>query len=245
MCCSRRCTSTPSGWPPATTSSTLRTEVADAAGAPVCTALGTLVSEGRRMMRPARRLRRRRRRRRSCPPLTLPRDPRAAGPLRRRVRRLQPDPLERPGRHGRSGLPDVIAHGMLTMALAGRIVTDWVGDPGAVVEYGVRFTRPVVVPDDDAAPTGDHRRRRCARRRRRDRPDRHHRQVRRPDRARQGPGHRRARLNAAATRHRRCGRSPAAGDQLRSGLRSRSVLGGGQELAQAGHARRRSSSPSA
>jgi acyl dehydratase len=47
------------------------------------------------------------------------------------------------------GLPDVIAHGMLTMASAGRIVTDWVGDPGAVVEYGVRFTRPVVVPDDD------------------------------------------------------------------------------------------------
>lgn len=48
------------------------------------------------------------------------------------------------------GLPDVIAHGMLTMALGGRVVTDWVGDPGAVVEYGVRFTRPVVVPDDDA-----------------------------------------------------------------------------------------------
>jgi acyl dehydratase len=47
------------------------------------------------------------------------------------------------------GLPDVIAHGMLTMAEAGRVVTDWVGDPGAVVEYGVRFTRPVVVPDDD------------------------------------------------------------------------------------------------
>jgi acyl dehydratase len=47
------------------------------------------------------------------------------------------------------GLPDVIAHGMLTMASAGRIVTDWVGDPGAVVSYGVRMTRPVVVPDDD------------------------------------------------------------------------------------------------
>ncbi len=47
------------------------------------------------------------------------------------------------------GLPDVIAHGMLTMALAGRVVTDWVGDPAAVVEYGVRFTRPVVVPDDE------------------------------------------------------------------------------------------------
>jgi acyl dehydratase len=46
------------------------------------------------------------------------------------------------------GLPDVIAHGMFTMATAVRAVTDWVGDPGAVVEYGVRFTRPVVVPDD-------------------------------------------------------------------------------------------------
>jgi acyl dehydratase len=51
------------------------------------------------------------------------------------------------------GLPDVIAHGMLTMASAGRIVTDWVGDPAAVVEYGVRFTRPVVVPDDDTGAT--------------------------------------------------------------------------------------------
>ncbi|MEU1815525.1 MaoC family dehydratase [Streptomyces roseifaciens] len=47
------------------------------------------------------------------------------------------------------GLPDVIAHGMFTMAEAGRVVTDWVGDPGAVAEYGVRFTRPVVVPNDD------------------------------------------------------------------------------------------------
>ena len=47
------------------------------------------------------------------------------------------------------GLPDVIAHGMLTMALGGRLVTDWLGDPGAVVEYGVRFTRPVVVPNDE------------------------------------------------------------------------------------------------
>jgi acyl dehydratase len=48
------------------------------------------------------------------------------------------------------GLPNVIAHGMLTMALAGRVVTDWIGDPGALLEYGVRFTRPVVVPDDEA-----------------------------------------------------------------------------------------------
>ncbi|MER7051963.1 MaoC family dehydratase [Streptomyces sp. NPDC000351] len=47
------------------------------------------------------------------------------------------------------GLPDVIAHGMFTMAEAIRVVTDWIGDPAAVVEYGVRFTRPVVVPNDD------------------------------------------------------------------------------------------------
>ncbi|QEV19624.1 MaoC family dehydratase [Streptomyces alboniger] len=51
------------------------------------------------------------------------------------------------------GLPDVIAHGMLTMAEAIRVVTDWVGDPGAVVEYGVRFTKPVVVPNDDKGAT--------------------------------------------------------------------------------------------
>ncbi|MEU4351415.1 MaoC family dehydratase [Streptomyces sp. NPDC023838] len=47
------------------------------------------------------------------------------------------------------GLPDVIAHGMFTMASAIRVVTDWVGDPAAVVEYGVRFTKPVVVPNDE------------------------------------------------------------------------------------------------
>lgn len=47
------------------------------------------------------------------------------------------------------GLPDVIAHGMFTMAEAIRVVTDWTGDPAAVVEYGVRFTKPVVVPHDD------------------------------------------------------------------------------------------------
>jgi acyl dehydratase len=47
------------------------------------------------------------------------------------------------------GLPGVIAHGMLTMGLAGRAVTAWTGDPGALVEYQVRFGRPVAVPDDD------------------------------------------------------------------------------------------------
>jgi acyl dehydratase len=47
------------------------------------------------------------------------------------------------------GLPGVIAHGMLTMASAVRVVTDWIEDPADLVEYGVRFTKPVVVPDDD------------------------------------------------------------------------------------------------
>jgi acyl dehydratase len=48
----------------------------------------------------------------------------------------------------RAGLPGVIAHGMLTMGTALRVVTNWVGDPGRVTSYFVRFTRPVMVPDD-------------------------------------------------------------------------------------------------
>ena len=51
------------------------------------------------------------------------------------------------------GLPDVIAHGMLTMALAGRFLAEWAGDPGAVAEFGVRFSAPVVVPDDEKGAT--------------------------------------------------------------------------------------------
>lgn len=51
------------------------------------------------------------------------------------------------------GLPDVIAHGMLTMAEGARLVGDWAGSPGAVREYSVRFTRPVVVPDDGTGAT--------------------------------------------------------------------------------------------
>ncbi|MWV49078.1 acyl dehydratase [Rathayibacter sp. VKM Ac-2803] len=43
------------------------------------------------------------------------------------------------------GLPGVLAHGMLTMGTAVQVVVDWVGDPGLVVDYQVRFTRPVVV----------------------------------------------------------------------------------------------------
>jgi acyl dehydratase len=50
---------------------------------------------------------------------------------------------------GALGLPGVIAHGMLTMASAVRVVTDWISDPADLIEYGVRFTKPVVVPDDD------------------------------------------------------------------------------------------------
>jgi acyl dehydratase len=43
------------------------------------------------------------------------------------------------------GLPDVIAHGMLTMGQALQVVTDWLGDPGRILEYGVSFKRPVAV----------------------------------------------------------------------------------------------------
>jgi len=53
------------------------------------------------------------------------------------------------------GLPNVIAHGMFTMAQAARYVTDWAGDPGAMTEFGVRFSALVVVPDDDSLVTID------------------------------------------------------------------------------------------
>ncbi|MGV9194417.1 MaoC/PaaZ C-terminal domain-containing protein [Microbacterium sp. MC2] len=52
----------------------------------------------------------------------------------------------------RVGLPGVLAHGMLTMGLAVETIVGWLGDAGRVVEYGVRFTRPVVV---DAATGAD------------------------------------------------------------------------------------------
>jgi acyl dehydratase len=51
------------------------------------------------------------------------------------------------------GLPNVIAHGMFTMAQAGRYVTDWAGPGAAVVDFGVRFSSMVVVPDDDTGAT--------------------------------------------------------------------------------------------
>jgi len=53
------------------------------------------------------------------------------------------------------GLPGVIAHGMYTMAQGGKFVADWAGDPGAVEEYGVRFSAMVPVPDDDQGATID------------------------------------------------------------------------------------------
>jgi acyl dehydratase len=48
------------------------------------------------------------------------------------------------------GLPDVIAHGMWTMGASGAVVEQWAGDGGRVVEFGTRFTKPVVVPADGA-----------------------------------------------------------------------------------------------
>jgi acyl dehydratase len=51
------------------------------------------------------------------------------------------------------GLPNVIAHGMFTMAQAGRYVTDWAGPGASVTEFGVRFSSPVIVPDDDLGAT--------------------------------------------------------------------------------------------
>jgi acyl dehydratase len=65
---------------------------------------------------------------------------------------LDRNPIHWDERFARSvGLPDVIAHGMFTMGAAVNVVSDWVGDAGRVVDYGVRFTRPVVVPWDDGA----------------------------------------------------------------------------------------------
>jgi acyl dehydratase len=51
------------------------------------------------------------------------------------------------------GLPNVIAHGMFTMAQAGKFVTEWAGDPGAVLDFGVRFSAMVGVPDDEHGTT--------------------------------------------------------------------------------------------
>ena len=88
------------------------------------------------------------------------------------------------------GLPDVIAHGMFTMAEAGRFVTDWAGPKAVVLEFGVRFSAPVVVPDDDVG-ADDQRQRpgrgEAGRQQGRAGADR---QVRRHQGADQGPGRR-------------------------------------------------------
>ncbi|WP_166866712.1 MaoC family dehydratase [Salinibacterium sp. ZJ70] len=49
------------------------------------------------------------------------------------------------------GLPGVLAHGMLTMGFAVQPVVDWAGDPGRIVDYQVRFTRPVLVDPESGA----------------------------------------------------------------------------------------------
>ena len=60
---------------------------------------------------------------------------------------LDQNPIPQDEAFARSvGLPDVIAHGMWTMAASGTVVADWAGDAGRVVEFGTRFTKPVVVP---------------------------------------------------------------------------------------------------
>jgi acyl dehydratase len=83
----------------------------------------------------------------------------APGPRRYRVTRADllayadasgdPNPIHRDPDVARSvGLPDVIAHGMFTLALAARYVDEVVGEPGRIAELGAKFTRPVVVPED-------------------------------------------------------------------------------------------------
>ncbi len=60
------------------------------------------------------------------------------------------NPIHYSPRHAEAlGLPGVLAHGMWTMGVGLRLVTDYVGDPGRVLSYSVRFTKPVVLPDDD------------------------------------------------------------------------------------------------
>ena len=51
------------------------------------------------------------------------------------------------------GLPDVIAHGMFTLALAARYVDELLGEPGRIAQLGAKFTRPVVVPEDGTEVT--------------------------------------------------------------------------------------------
>jgi len=67
---------------------------------------------------------------------------------------LDRNPIHWDERFARSvGLPDVIAHGMWTMGATSSVLVEWVGDPGAVLDIGTRFTKPVVVPADGSAVT--------------------------------------------------------------------------------------------
>jgi len=60
-----------------------------------------------------------------------------------------PNPIHQDPEVARSvGLPDVIAHGMFTLALAARYVDEQLGEPGRIAELGAKFTKPVVVPED-------------------------------------------------------------------------------------------------
>ena len=59
-----------------------------------------------------------------------------------------PNPIHQDPEVARSvGLPDVIAHGMFTLALAARYVDEQIGEPGRITELGAKFTKPVVVPE--------------------------------------------------------------------------------------------------
>ncbi len=65
-----------------------------------------------------------------------------------------PNPIHQDAEVARSvGLPDVIAHGMFTLALAARYVDELLGEPGRIAQLGAKFTRPVVVPEDGTEVT--------------------------------------------------------------------------------------------
>ena len=53
-------------------------------------------------------------------------------------------------------LPSVIAHGMFTMGSVIDLVSQWVGNPGAIIDYQTRFTKPVVVEDPEGSNPSEH-----------------------------------------------------------------------------------------
>ena len=64
------------------------------------------------------------------------------------------NPIHYSDRHAQAiGLPGVVVHGMWTMGTALRVVTAWCEDPARVLQYGVRFTKPILVPDTDEGTT--------------------------------------------------------------------------------------------